>query len=170
MIIPYNGITPVIHESVFICEGAQIIGDVVLEKDVSVWFNAVVRGDVNYVRVGERTNIQDGSILHNTYQKYPLTIGKDVTIGHGVILHGCNVRDRVLIGMGAVLLDDCDVGSGSFIAAGALVREHFKVPEGVLVAGVPGKIIRDLKPEEIAKIDYGVKNYLMYVENYRKGK
>ena len=167
MILPYKGIYPKIDESVFICEGARIIGDVVLEKDVSVWFNAIVRGDVNYIRVGERTNIQDGSILHVTYKKYPLIIGKDVTIGHGVILHGCTVKDYVLIGMGAIMLDNCTVNSNSFIAAGTLIKQNFVVPEGTLIAGVPGKIIRDLKQVEIEKIRLSAKNYLMYVENYK---
>ncbi len=161
------GIMPKIDDSVFLREGARIIGDVVLEKDVSVWYNAVIRGDVNYIRVGERTNIQDNSVLHVTYKKYPLIIGADVTVGHGVIIHGCTVKDSVLIGMGAVLLDNCIVNSNSFIAAGTLVKEGFEVPEGVLVAGVPGKIIRDLKPEEVEKIRQSAKNYMMYVDNYR---
>ena len=162
------GITPTIHESVFICEGARIIGDVVLEKDVSVWYNTVIRGDVNYIRVGERTNIQDNSILHVTYKKYPLIIGADVTAGHGVILHGCTVKDSVLIGMGAILLDNCTVNSNSLIAAGTLIKEGFEVPEGVLIAGVPGKIIRDLSGEEIEKIRQSARNYMMYVDNYRQ--
>jgi carbonic anhydrase/acetyltransferase-like protein (isoleucine patch superfamily) len=164
---PYLGINPTIHESVFICEGARIIGDVVLEKDVSVWYNTVIRGDVNYIRIGERTNIQDNSILHVTYKKYPLVIGSDVTAGHGVIMHGCNVKDSVLIGMGAILLDNCTVNSNSLVAAGTLVKEGFEVPEGVLIAGVPGKIIRDLSGEEIEKIRQSAKNYMMYVSNYR---
>jgi len=168
MILPYLDIYPKIHDSVFLAEGSQVIGDVVLEKDVSVWFNAVVRGDVNYIRIGERTNIQDGCMLHNTYKKCPLIIGSDVTIGHGALIHGCEIKDHVLIGLGAKLLDLCVVNSNSFIAAGTLVRENFVVPEGVLVAGVPGKIIRELKPEEIEKIRQSAKNYLMYVENFRK--
>jgi len=168
MILPYQGIYPKIDESVLLCEGSQIIGDVILEKDVSVWFNAVVRGDVNYIRVGERTNIQDGALLHNTYQKYPLIIGNDITIGHGAILHGCTVKDKVLIGMGAILLDNCVINSNSFISAGCLVKENFQVPEGVLVAGVPGKIIRELTDEEIRKIQKSAENYLMYVKNYKR--
>lgn len=167
MIKPYLGIYPTIHESVFICEGAHIIGDVVLEKDVSVWFNAVIRGDVNYIRVGERTNIQDGSILHVTYKKYPLIVGADVTVGHGVILHGCTVKNSVLIGMGAVLLDNSVINSDSFIAAGTLIKENFTVPEGVLVAGVPGKVVRDLRDDEIEKIRQSARNYMMYVNNYK---
>lgn len=167
MIIPYKGITPQIHESVFVCEGARIIGDVIIGKYSSVWFNAVVRGDVNYIRIGERTNIQDGSVLHNTYQKYPLIIGNDVTIGHGAVVHGCKLNDYVLIGMGAILLDDCEINSNSFIAAGTLVKEHFVVPEGVLVAGSPGKIVRDLTEKEIQKIKQSSENYQMYVRNYK---
>ncbi len=168
MIKSYMGIHPKIHESVYISEGAIVVGDVVLGKDVSVWYNAVVRGDVNYIRIGERTNVQDCAVLHNTYKKYPLVIGSNVTIGHGAIVHGCTVNDYVLIGLGAKLLDNCVIGSNSFIAAGTVVKEHFQVPEGVLVAGVPGKIVRDLKPEEIEKIKYSANNYVMYVSNYRK--
>lgn len=167
-IIPYNGIVPQIDESVFICEGARIIGDVIIGKNSSIWFNAVVRGDVNYIRIGENTNIQDGAILHNTFKKYPLIIGSNVTIGHGAIVHGCTISDLVLIGMGAMILDDALINSNSFIAAGTLVREHFVVPEGVLVAGVPGKIIRDLTEEEIKKIRQSAENYLYYVSVYRK--
>jgi len=169
MILPYLGIYPKIDESVFICEGVQIIGDVILAKDVNVWFNSVIRGDVNFIRVGERTNIQDGSILHVTYKKYPLIIGKDVSIGHGAVLHGCTVKDSVLVGIGAMLLDNCVVNSNSLIAAGALVKENFVVPEGVLIAGVPGKIIRELTEEEIEMIKQRSRNYLMYVNNYKHG-
>lgn len=169
MILPYLGIYPKIDESVFICEGVQIIGDVILAKDVNVWFNSVIRGDVNYIRVGERTNIQDGCILHVTYKKYPLIIGKDVSIGHGAVLHGCTVKDSVLVGIGAMLLDNCVVNSNSLIAAGALVKENFVVPEGVLIAGVPGKIIRELTEEEIEMIKQRSRNYLMYVNNYKHG-
>lgn len=169
MILPYLGTYPKIDESVFICEGVQIIGDVVLAKDVNVWFNSVIRGDVNYIRIGERTNIQDGCLLHVTYKKYPLNIGKDVSIGHGAILHGCTVKDYVLIGMGAKLLDNCTVNSNSLIAAGALVKENFVVPEGVLVAGLPGKIIRDLTEEEIEMVKGRSRSYLTYVNNYKQG-
>ncbi len=167
MLISYKGVSPTLHETVFVCEGAKIIGDVVIGKDSSVWFNAVVRGDVNYIRIGERTNVQDGCVLHNTYQKYPLIIGNDVTIGHAAVIHGCTIKDYVLIGMGAILLDNCIVNPNSFIAAGTLVRENFEVPSGVLVAGSPGKIIRDLTENEIAKIRKSSENYLMYVQNYK---
>jgi carbonic anhydrase/acetyltransferase-like protein (isoleucine patch superfamily) len=164
MILPYKGIHPKIHDSVFICEGAQVIGDVVLEKDVSVWFNAVIRGDVNYIRVGERTNVQDGCILHVTN---PLVIGKNVTIAHGSKIHGCTVKDNILIGIGAILLDDCVVNSNSVVAAGTIVKENFVIPEGVMVAGVPGKIVRDIKEEEIGLISYAAEHHIKYVEMYR---
>lgn len=170
MILPFNGKTPKIDESVFLCDGVQIIGDVEIGKESSVWFNSVIRGDVNFIRIGERTNIQDLSMLHVTYKKYPLIIGSDVTVGHSVTLHGCTVKDSVLIGMGAVLLDNCVVNSNSFVAAGTLVKEKFVVPEGVLVAGVPGKIIRELTTKEIEKIGRSARNYLIYVENYRNKK
>lgn len=170
MILPYNRIMPKIDESVFICEGAQIIGDVEIGKDSSVWFNTVIRGDVNYIRIGERTNVQDLSMLHVTYKKYPLIIGNDVTIGHSVSIHGCTIKDLVLIGIGAVLLDNCVINSNSFIAAGTLIKENFEVPEGVLMAGVPGRIVRDLTQKEIDKISRSSRNYQMYVETYRNQK
>ena len=170
MILPYNGIMPKIDESVFICEGAQIIGDVEIGKDSSIWFNTVIRGDVNYIRIGERTNVQDLSMLHVTYKKYPLIIGNDVTIGHSVSIHGCTIKDLVLVGIGAVLLDNCVINSNSFIAAGTLIKENFEVPEGVLMAGVPGRIVRDLTQKEIDKIIRSSRNYQMYVESYRNQK
>lgn len=169
MILPYQNIFPDIRENVFICDGAKIIGDVVLENDVNVWFNTVIRGDVNYIRVGARTNVQDNTMLHVTFKKYPLEIGEDVTIGHNAVVHGCKVHDRILIGMGAILLDRCKINSDSLIAAGTLIKEGFEVPSGVLVAGVPGKIIRELTEEEIGKIKQSADNYLYYVSEYRKG-
>lgn len=168
MILPYQSKFPLIKKNVFICDGAVIVGDVVLENDVSVWFNAVIRGDVNYIRVGAKTNVQDNVMLHVTYKKYPLEIGESVTIGHNAVVHGCKVHDRILIGMSAVLLDRCIVNSDSLIAAGTVVREGYEVPSGVLVAGVPGKIIRDLTDDEIAKIKQSAENYLYYVSEYKK--
>lgn len=168
MITPYKGIYPKIHESVFMCAGSHIIGDVVIDEHVSVWFNTVIRGDVNYIRIGARTNVQDNSTLHVTYKKYPLVIGVDVTIGHNAVVHGCTVKDKVLIGMGAILLDNCVVNSNVLIGAGTLIKQGFEVPEGVLIAGTPGKIIRDLRNDEIEMISQSAKNYMMYVEMYRK--
>lgn len=168
MILPYNNIVPEIGENVFIAGGAVITGDVKIGKNSSVWFNAVIRGDVHYVRIGENTNIQDGSILHVTNGRYPLNIGDNVTVGHNAIVHGCNVKSNVLIGMGAILLDDSIVNSNSLIAAGSVVRERFEIPEGVLAAGVPAKVIRDLTPEEIMKIKESAQGYVKYAEEYKK--
>ena len=167
MILPYQDIYPKIHSSVLIAEGAFIVGDVEIGKDSSIWFNTVVRGDVNYIRVGERTNIQDLTMVHVTYKKFPTFIGNDVSIGHSAVIHGCRIKDYVVIGMGAKILDDSMVNSFSLVAAGSVVRERFIVPEGTLVAGVPAKVIRDLLPEEIEKIKQNAKNYLFYVEQYK---
>jgi len=167
VILPFQGVYPKIHESVFLAEGAQIIGDVEIGRESSVWFNAVIRGDVHYIRIGERTNIQDNCTLHVTHQKYPLIIGSDVTIGHGAIVHGATVEDYCLIGMGARILDNAKIHHHSLIAAGALVLEHFEVPEGTLVAGVPARVKRELTDEERKQIEQSAKNYLLYVQQYR---
>ncbi|HRE40893.1 MAG TPA: gamma carbonic anhydrase family protein [Ignavibacteria bacterium] len=167
MIYSYKGITPLIKETVYICDGVHIVGDVEIDDDSSVWFNSVIRGDVNFVRIGKRTNVQDNSTLHVFHDYYPLIIGDDVTIGHNAVVHGCKLKNNILIGMNATLLDDCEISSNVIIAAGTLVKEKFKVPEGVLVAGVPGKIIRDLKPEEIDGVAQSAQNYVNYVKTYR---
>lgn len=166
-IISFRGKTPKIHPSVFICEGVRIIGDVEIGKDSSVWYNSVIRGDVHRIRIGERTNIQDCSMLHVTHDYFPLTIGNDVTIGHSVSLHGATIHDKVLIGIGAKVLDNSVINSNVLVAAGTLVREGFEVPEGVLIAGVPGKIIRDLTDEEIARLAQSSINYQNYVAEYK---
>lgn len=165
-LIPYRGIIPQVHQSVFIAQGAVVIGDVHIDEDSSVWFNAVVRGDVNYIRIGRMTNVQDLCMLHVTHEKYPLIIGSHVTIGHSATLHGCTIHDAVLIGMGATVLDAAEIESNSMVAAGAVVREGMRVPEGVLVAGVPARIVRDLNDEEIAKINQSAINYKNYVLSY----
>ncbi|MBX7045277.1 MAG: gamma carbonic anhydrase family protein [Ignavibacteria bacterium] len=166
MIHSYKGVLPTIDESVLVCAGSHIIGDVVIGKNSSVWYNCVVRGDVNYIRIGEFTNIQDGSILHVNHIDYFLHIGSYVTAGHNCILHGCVIEDNVLIGMGAILLDNCRVNSNSLIAAGTVIKENFKVPSGVLVAGVPGKIVRDLTLKEIEDIKKSAENYSEYAKEY----
>ena len=165
-ILPYKGMMPKLDPTVFVTEGCYIIGDVEIGKDSSVWFGSVIRGDVFHIRIGERTNIQDNSIIHVTHDIYPTIIGNDVTIGHGVILHGCTLNDFCLIGMGAKVLDQAVIGSYSLIGAGTVVREKFVVPEGVLVAGVPGKIVRDLKPDEIERLKESSSNYMNYVQSY----
>jgi carbonic anhydrase/acetyltransferase-like protein (isoleucine patch superfamily) len=166
-IIPFEGMMPTIAPGVFIAAGARIIGDVSIGEGSSIWFNVVIRGDVNTITIGRRTNIQDLTMCHVTHRKHALSVGDDVTVGHSAVLHGCTVHDRVLVGMHATLLDACEIGSGSIIAAGALVRERFVVPEGVLVAGVPGKVIRELTDEERAAAAQGAVNYEGYVQRYR---
>jgi len=168
LILQYQNISPKIHETVLIAEGAHIIGDVEIGQDSSIWFNTVVRGDVNYIRIGERTNIQDLTMVHVTYRKYPTFIGNDISIGHSAVIHGCTIKDFVVIGMGAKILDNALINSNSFIAAGSVVKEKFEVPEGTLVAGVPARIVRDLRPEELEKIKQNAKNYLFYVQQYKK--
>jgi len=167
MIHSYKGVSPKIDKSVFLAHGTQIIGDVEIGKDSSIWFNCVVRGDVNYIRIGESTNIQDGSILHVNHIDYFLQIGSYVTAGHNSILHGCVIGDNVLIGMGAILLDNCKIGSNSLIAAGTVVKENFEVPSGVLVAGVPGKLVRNLTEREIEDIKQSAINYVEYAKDYK---
>lgn len=167
MIHSYRGITPNIDPSAYIEESAQIIGDVVIGKETSVWFHAVIRGDVNYIRIGDRTNIQDGCLLHVRDKKYPLIVGSGVTVGHGAILHGCVVRDSTLIGMGAIVLDNAQIGDHSLVAAGAVVKEQSAVPDGVLVAGVPAAVVRPLTEEERQMIEQSAQNYLEYVKSYQ---
>lgn len=166
-IFTFKGITPKIHPSVFICDGVKIIGDVEIEEDTNIWYNTVIRGDVNYIRIGKRNSIQDLSMLHVTVNTHPLIIGSDITIAHSVTLHGCTLKDNCFIGMGAVVLDGAVINSNSMIAAGCLIKEGFIVPEGVLMAGVPGKIVRDLTENDIEKMKTNVKNYLGYVQDYR---
>lgn len=166
-IITYKGIAPTIDPSVFIAEGAHIIGDVVIGKDSSVWFNVVIRGDVNFIRIGERTNIQDNTVVHVTNKIFPTHIGSNVTIGHGAIIHACTIEDYTLIGMGAVILDDATIGKYSLVAAGAVVTMGMKVPEGVLVAGVPAKVVRPLTDDERKFLERSAQNYVDYVATYR---
>ena len=168
MIITYRGITPKLHSSVFVAEGAKIIGDVEIGRLSSVWFNTVIRGDVHYIRIGERTNIQDNCVLHVTHQTYPLVIGSDVTVGHSAILHAATIKDFCLIGMGAKVLDNATVGPYALVAAGSLVLENFEVPEGALVAGVPARVKRMLTKEERQQIVQSAQNYVDYVKTYQE--
>jgi carbonic anhydrase/acetyltransferase-like protein (isoleucine patch superfamily) len=163
----YRGTRPVIHPTSYIVESAQIIGDVVIGKESSVWFNAVVRGDINIVRIGDRTNIQDGCLLHVRHDNGPLHIGSNVTLGHGVIAHGCVIEDNCLLGMGSIVLDNARINRYTLVAAGSVVRMNDLIPSGVLVAGVPGKVIRDLTQQERAMIDEAAKNYVTYAQQYR---
>ncbi len=166
-IIAYKGITPKIHPSVFIADGAHIIGDVEIDKDSSVWFNTVIRGDVHYIRIGERSNIQDNVVVHVTSKKFPTNIGSNVTIGHNAVIHACTINDYCLIGMGAVILDGAAVGPYALVAAGAVVTMGMNIPEGTLAAGVPAKIIRTLTDEERHSLAQSAQNYVDYVASYR---
>lgn len=168
-IMSFEGNSPRIHPSVFIAAGARIIGDVEIDEGASVWFNVVIRGDVHYIRIGRRTNIQDLTMCHVTHKRYPLNIGEDVTVGHSAVLHGCTIGDRVLVGMGAKVLDRAVVGDNALIGAGSVVREGFQVPEGTLVAGVPAKVIRELTEDERAAVAQGAVNYESYIARFRNG-
>jgi len=166
IIKPYRGIYPRIHHSVYLSENVYVIGDVEIGEDSSLWFGAVVRGDVNYIRIGRRTNIQDNSVVHVTHETAPTIVGDEVTVGHRVILHGCVLGNRILVGMGAILMDGVEVEDNVIIGAGALVTQNKKIPSGVLVAGVPAKVVRDLKEEEIKMIKESADNYVAYKNEY----
>lgn len=168
-ILSYKGVLPQIHASVFLADGARVIGDVVLGEGCSVWFNAVVRGDVCPVRIGERTNIQDNAVIHVTHDTGPTTIGSDVTIGHAAVLHACTISDHVLVGMNATVLDHARLPPYTMVAAGSLVRQGFEPPEGMLLAGVPTKVKRPLTEEERRVIATSPGNYQRYVAAYRQG-
>ncbi len=166
-IMSYSGKKPKLHKSVFVADGAIIIGDVVIEEESSIWFNTVIRGDVNYIRIGKRTNIQDNSVLHVTTGTAPLNIGSDITIGHKAILHGCTIEDKCLIGMGSVVMDGAHIHKNSIIGAGSVVLEGFELPEGTLAVGVPAKIKRTLTNEEKEVIFQSAINYAYYAKTYR---
>ncbi len=165
-----RGFTPKFGEACFLAETAVVIGDTVMGDHCSVWYNAVVRGDVNAIRIGDRVNIQDGAVLHCTYERAALTIGNDVSIGHNAIVHGCAIKDKVLIGMGSIVMDHAVIGEGSVIAAGAVVLQNTVVEPGSLMAGVPAKRIgpvsADLSQNEIERI---AKNYRLYASWFTEG-
>lgn len=170
MIISYGEKVPKIHETVFIAEGSFIIGDVEIDEQSSVWFNCVIRGDVNYIRIGKRTNIQDGSVLHVTREKYPLIIGNNVSIGHGAILHGCKIGNNVLIGIGAVVLDGVTIGDGCVIGAGSVVTEGTVVPANSVFIGIPARFKKEVSEKERERILKTVDNYINYASIYMKGR
>ncbi len=163
VILPVNGVSPKFGENCFIAPNATIVGDVECGSGCSIWFNAVVRGDVNSIKMGNKVNIQDGAVIHCTYKKTTTTLGNNVSVGHNAIVHGCLVHDNVLIGMGAIVMDNCEIGSNSIIAAGAVLTEGTKVPPGCIYAGVPAKKIKDISEELInGEINRIADNYLMY--------
>ena len=161
--------TPKWGKDCYFSENATIVGDVTLGDGCTVWFNAVLRGDVHYIRIGNRVNIQDGSCLHTLYKKSPIEIGDDVTIGHNVTLHGCTVHSGALIGMGATVLDDAVIGEGAIVAAGALVLKNTQIGAGELWGGVPAKFIKKVDPEQAKELNIGIaKHYTMYADWYRE--
>lgn len=158
-----NGITPQFGNDCYIAENATVVGDVIMGDQCSIWFNTVVRGDVNSIRIGNKVNIQDGAVLHCTYQKTKVNIGNNVSIGHNAIVHGCTIHDNVLIGMGAIVMDNVEVGSNSIIAAGAVVLENTKVEPGCIYAGVPAKKVKEISQELISgEINRISNNYIKY--------
>ena len=163
VILPVKGIFPKMGANCFIAPNATIVGDVIMGDDCSVWFNAVLRGDVNIIRMGNKVNVQDGAVIHCTYQKTQAIIGNNVSIGHNAIVHGCVIADNVLIGMGAIVMDNAQIGSNCIIASGAVVLENTIVEPSSIYAGVPAKKIKDISQELIGgEIDRIANNYLMY--------
>jgi carbonic anhydrase/acetyltransferase-like protein (isoleucine patch superfamily) len=164
----YKGISPRIPASCYVDDSAQVVGDVELGENASIWMNAVVRGDVHYIRIGANSNIQDCSVMHGMLNKWPVVLGDWVTVGHSVTLHGCVIEDRCLIGMGCIILNGARIGSDCIIAAGTLIPEGTVIPPGSLVMGSPGKVRRQLSEEDKASILVYGRNYLGYREQYLK--
>jgi gamma-carbonic anhydrase len=166
MLRPYRGRLPVVHSTAYVDASAQVIGDVEIGAESSVWMNAVVRGDVNTIRIGQRSNVQDGTVVHVMHETHPTRIGDDVTIGHAAIVHGCTIGNRVLIGMGATILNGAVIGDDTIVAAGTLVTEGAVIPPRSLVMGSPGKVRRTLSDEDVASILEYAANYVRYKRDY----
>lgn len=163
IIKPVQGKSPLIPEDCYVAENATIVGEVTMGNECSVWFNAVIRGDVHYIKMGNKVNVQDGAVIHATYQKSPTNIGNNVSIGHNAIVHGCTIQDNVLVGMGSIIMDDCVVESNSIIAAGAVVTKNTRVEAGSIYAGVPARKVKDISEELISgEIDRIANNYVKY--------
>ena len=172
MITSYRGVSPQIADTAFVAPGAQIIGDVHIGAHSSVWFNCVLRGDCYFIRIGENSNIQDNTVIHVTQGRFGTAIGSFVTVGHSAVLHGCTVKDRCLIGIGAIVLDDVTIGEESFIAAGSLVTPGTVIPPRSMVMGAPAKVRRAVTDEEVARIGEHWQHYVEYKNHYleEKGK
>lgn len=168
MIRPYRGAAPRIAPSAYIDPSAHVIGDVVIGERSSVWPNVTIRGDVNYIRIGSETSIQDNSVLHVDHMVYPCVVGDRVTVGHGVVLHGCEVEDEALIGIGAIVLNGAKIGGGAVVAAGALVPEGMSVPANTVVMGAPAKVKRDVTPEEQQRFRKNCDNYVKITAIYKE--
>ena len=163
IIKPVNGKSPIIPDDCYIAENATIVGEVTMGNQCSIWFNAVIRGDVHYIKMGNKVNVQDGAVIHATYKTSPTTIGNNVSIGHNAIVHGCTIQDNVLIGMGRIVMDDCVIESNSIIAAGAVVTKNTRVEAGSIYAGMPAKKIKDISKELISgEINRIADNYVKY--------
>ena len=164
-----RGKSPQIPDDCFIAENATIVGDVVIGEQCSIWFNAVLRGDVNYIKLGNKVNIQDGAVIHCTYKKYPTIMGNNVSVGHNAIVHGCTIHDNVLIGMGSIVMDNCVVHSNSIVAAGAVVTQNTIIESGSIYAGVPAKKVKDISEElSSGEIDRIAENYVEYSSWFKK--
>ena len=166
MLRPYKGILPRVHPEAFVDASAQVIGDVEIGEASSIWMNAVVRGDVHWIKIGRRSNLQDGTVVHVMNGTHPTTIGDDVTIGHGAIVHGCTLADRILIGMGAILLNGVEVGEDSIVAAGSLLPEGMRIPARSLVMGSPARVRRPLGEGDVASIREYANRYVSYRLDY----
>jgi carbonic anhydrase/acetyltransferase-like protein (isoleucine patch superfamily) len=169
LILPVNGIAPQFGANCYLAENATVVGDVIMGDDCSVWFTAVVRGDVHHIRIGNKVNIQDGAIIHCTYQKSPTTIGNFVSIGHRAIVHGCTIEDNVLIGMGAIVMDNVVVKKNAIIGAGSVVLENTIVESGTIYAGIPARKVKDLDEKNFNNLIERIgNNYVMYADWFRK--
>ena len=169
MLRPYRGRLPRVHPTTYIDDSAHVIGDVEIGEESSVWMAVVIRGDVHRIRIGQRSNVQDGTVVHVMKDAHATTIGNDVTIGHAAVIHGCTIEDRCLIGMGAILLNGALIGSGSIVAAGSLVVENMQVPPRSLVMGSPAKVKRSLTDAEVAEIQMYADRYVKYRLDYMTG-
>jgi len=167
MLITHDGHTPEVAATAFVHGSAHVIGRAVIGDHSSVWFGTVVRADIHDIRIGRHTNLQDMTVVHVTRDRFPTLIGNEVTIGHRAVVHGCVIGDRVLIGIGAIVLDGVEIGAESMVAAGALVTPGTKVPSGVVMMGQPAKVVRDLRPEELEHIKRTAQHYADYAANYR---
>jgi carbonic anhydrase/acetyltransferase-like protein (isoleucine patch superfamily) len=168
LIKPVRGIHPKIGNNCFLADNATIVGEVVMGDNCSMWFNAVVRGDVNSITIGNNTNIQDGAVVHCTYQKAATVIGNQVSIAHNAVVHGCTIEDNVLIGMGAIIMDHAVVKTGAIVAAGAIVLQHTVIEAGSIYAGNPAKLIKKVSPEQTEMITRTASNYIYYMEWFKE--
>ncbi len=168
MLIRYRGVLPQIEPTVYVQASAQIIGDVTIGAQSSIWFNVVLRGDVHHIRIGAHTNVQDNSTVHVTSGRWPTLVGDGVTVAHGVILHGCTIGDRCLIGMGSIVMDGVEVGADCLVAAGSLIAPGTTIVPGQLVMGRPAKVVRPLREDELASLRESADNYVRYAASYRE--